>query len=129
MQTVAPADLIEKDDVTVSSGSDSPDEVDLERDSVEDSGQLRLGNGSLVPNCCAICLMSYDVGDTVIWSSNKECTHAFHQDCVVGWLVKMQPETPCPCCRAEFTDLQNVRKEAKVVWSAQSAFNPAFLSI
>lgn len=105
------------------------DDVDVERGSIEDSGQLRLGNGSLVPNCCAICLMSYEVGEIVIWSSNKECIHAFHQECVVGWLVKMQPETPCPCCRAEFTDLERVRKEAKVVWGTRNAFNPNALSL
>eukprot|EP00529_Nitzschia_sp_RCC80_P001627 CAMPEP_0113488784 /NCGR_PEP_ID=MMETSP0014_2-20120614/26196_1 /TAXON_ID=2857 /ORGANISM="Nitzschia sp." /LENGTH=372 /DNA_ID=CAMNT_0000382509 /DNA_START=109 /DNA_END=1227 /DNA_ORIENTATION=- /assembly_acc=CAM_ASM_000159 len=106
-------------------GENSSDDDD---DSMHESGRLRLKNGSLVPNCCAICLMSYDVGDKVIWSSNPNCAHAFHQDCVVGWLVKMQPETPCPCCRQEFTDLETLRKERKIKWGHDHAFNPSLVS-
>lgn len=82
----------------------------------EESGQLKLRNGNLVPNCCAICLCSYEVGDVVTWSSNPRCVHAFHRECVTDWLIKMQPETPCPCCRQEFTDLEEIRKERKIKW-------------
>lgn len=57
-----------------------------------------------IPNCCAICLCSYDVNDTVIWSCNKECSHAFHDECILPWLVKNQ-NGECPCCRRNFTDL------------------------
>lgn len=120
-QTVKEEDLIEEDP------NHNPEENqtmvdDIETGSLEDRGQLKLGNGNLVPNCCAICLTCYDKDDVVIWSSNEACAHAFHRDCVVGWLVKMQPETPCPCCRQEFTDLERVRKESKVTWG-QNAFN------
>jgi hypothetical protein len=63
-------------------------------------------NGSRrVPNGCAICLSGYDEGDKIVWSSNEECKHAFHDDCILIWLVKNQNGTPCPCCRCEFTDL------------------------
>lgn len=100
---------------------------DEDDDTMHEAGHLRLKNGSLVPNCCAICLMGYDIGDKVIWSSNPDCAHAFHEDCVVGWLVKMQPETPCPCCRQEFTDLEILRKERKIKWTGP-AFNPNVVS-
>lgn len=58
-------------------------------------------------NQCAICLCDYTKGDTVVLSSNKSCPHAFHQECIVEWLVKMQEGTPCPCCRQTFIELEN----------------------
>mmetsp|Transcript_16877 Transcript_16877/g.34866 ORF Transcript_16877/g.34866 Transcript_16877/m.34866 type:complete len:233 (-) Transcript_16877:26-724(-) len=82
-----------------------------------------------VPNCCAICLGAYEVGEEVVWSSNEECQHAFHMDCLVDWLTKMRDGTPCPCCRAEFTDLEKVRKEDRITWRAGSTFNPSAVSL
>ena len=57
----------------------------------------------IIPNCCAICLCPYEVGELVVHSSNTECDHVFHYDCVMEWFVKMRKGTPCPCCRQEFT--------------------------
>ena len=91
--------------------------------SQDQTGHLKLTTGALVPNCCAICLSDYRVGDVVTWSSNPKCIHAFHRDCVVDWLIKMQPETPCPCCRQEFTDLEEIRKERKIKWLGTFAFD------
>lgn len=92
--------------------------------SLNNNEQLKLPTQALVPNCCAICLGDYDVGDQVVWSSNQECPHAFHQECILDWLIKMQPATPCPCCRQEFTDWQQVARERKIVWSGDAgAFN------
>ena len=82
-----------------------------------------------VPIFCAVCLMEYEVSDRVCWSSNKECTHVFHEDCIVQWLVssgrtkskrRWFPDNPserrlmcyeleCPCCRQEF-----ISKEARL---------------
>ena len=66
-------------------------------------------NGSrLVPNCCAVCLCPYEIGETLAWSSNTSCRHAFHQDCVVEYLCKVQEvDCPCPCCRGTFVELPN----------------------
>ena len=91
----------------------------------EETGHLKLRDrtGRLVPNCCAVCLSRYKVGDVVAWSSNPSCIHAFHRECVVDWLVKMQPETPCPCCRQEFTDLENIRNERNIKWTGRFAFD------
>ncbi|KAL3795141.1 hypothetical protein HJC23_007369 [Cyclotella cryptica] len=81
-----------------------------------------------VPIFCAVCLTEYEVSERVCWSSNTECTHVFHEDCIVQWLVssgrtksKRQwfPDNPserrlmcyeleCPCCRQEF-----ISKEAR----------------
>ena len=64
----------------------------------------RPNGGRKIQNCCAICLCGYDVGDSITWSINKSCIHAFHNDCILDYLQGQQG-TPCPCCRREFTDL------------------------
>jgi len=60
-----------------------------------------------IPNQCAICLCDYETGETIVTSCNGECPHAFHQECVIDWLVKMQDDAPCPCCRRTFIDLDS----------------------
>ena len=81
-----------------------------------------------VPNCCAICLGNYEVGEKVVWSSNEECPHAFHEECMVDWLTKMLDGTPCPCCRADFTDLEKFRRERRITWKAGHTFTPGAIS-
>lgn len=88
----------------------------------------------VVPNCCAICLMPYEIDETVVWSSNPACPHAFHEDCLLDWLVhgassSKQEGTPCPCCRQSFTDLRTFRKERKIRWAAENTFNTAVLRL
>ena len=65
----------------------------------------------LVPNCCAVCLASYEQGDDVVWSKNENCSHAFHEGCVTAWLTgpKMQVSNPCPCCRCIFVNTEEVK--------------------
>ena len=75
-----------------------------------------------VPIFCAVCLMKYEITDRVCWSSNSECSHMFHEDCILQWLAtlgrthsraKLFSATPsekklldfdltCPCCRQDF---------------------------
>eukprot|EP00549_Striatella_unipunctata_P026153 CAMPEP_0118725516 /NCGR_PEP_ID=MMETSP0800-20121206/33185_1 /TAXON_ID=210618 ORGANISM="Striatella unipunctata, Strain CCMP2910" /NCGR_SAMPLE_ID=MMETSP0800 /ASSEMBLY_ACC=CAM_ASM_000638 /LENGTH=173 /DNA_ID=CAMNT_0006634227 /DNA_START=223 /DNA_END=744 /DNA_ORIENTATION=- len=55
-----------------------------------------------VPNCCAICLVEYEIGDTIVWSSNSACEHMFHESCITKWLMKTMSEVKCPCCRQDF---------------------------
>lgn len=119
---------IEKDTASseiIESGASSEDDANVESSiaSFGNNGYLKLPTQAQVPNCCAICLGDYEVGDTVVWSSNEECPHAYHEECICDWLVKMQPETPCPLCRNEFTDLEKVSKESKITWAPSSAFN------
>ena len=64
-----------------------------------------------VPNVCAICLEAYRPNETVVWSSNIDCSHAFHQDCILDYLVtKLEVKedvSPCPCCRQDFMGLSS----------------------
>jgi len=57
-----------------------------------------------VSNMCAVCLCEFELGETLLWSSNESCQHCFHHDCILTWLVKIKEEegTTCPCCRQEF---------------------------
>ena len=84
-----------------------------------------------VPIFCAICLEQYLPSNTISWSSNNKCTHVFHKDCIVQWLVSlgrikwknnitstneknwalflsekqlMQYDLECPCCRQAFIE-------------------------
>lgn len=86
------------------------------------NGNVQSDDKREVPIFCAICLSEYDILDEVCWSSNSKCTHVFHKECVVQWLValgkrqskmKRFPRTlnekhlldhnfECPCCRQEF---------------------------
>lgn len=68
-----------------------------------------------IPNQCAICLCDYTKGDNVVLSSNTSCLHAFHQECIIEWLVKMQEGTPCPCCRRPFVELESVEVDERLV--------------
>ena len=72
-----------------------------------------------VPNFCAICLEAYRQNETVVWSSNIDCSHAFHQDCMLDYLMikklkgKDTVVSPCPCCRQAFMDLSPEEADEK----------------
>jgi hypothetical protein len=56
----------------------------------------------LVSGLCTICLSTYKVGSNVVWSSNAECDHVFHHECIEQWLMKQREGPLCPCCRRDF---------------------------
>lgn len=83
-----------------------------------------------VPNACAICLCTYEEGETVVWSPHRACQHAFHEECVVEWFVKMQDGTPCPCCRQEFTDLEQYKKKkTQVLYTQRLSFDVSVIRL
>ena len=140
--------------ISIGSGSTDSDEIDgkiLEKkepididdnitletfdDNPEETSKLKLPVMSSttkcrkVPNNCAICLSSYEIGDKVVWSSNETCHHAFHEDCILEWLIKMQEGTPCPCCRQEFTKLAPFVPKNTEDLVNEPAFNPAVFTL
>jgi len=48
---------------------------------------------------CDICILEFEVGDEVAWSPNLHCSHAFHKDCILDWLVR---KPTCPSCRQDY---------------------------
>ncbi|KAL7538345.1 hypothetical protein ACHAXR_008490, partial [Thalassiosira sp. AJA248-18] len=76
-----------------------------------------------VPRFCAICLGEFEISEKISWASNQECTHVFHQECIVTWLNTLGRKSSqyhqfsedqvsdkqllnyqleCPCCRQDF---------------------------
>lgn len=51
------------------------------------------------PNVCSICLEPYKENEEICWSKNENCTHAFHLDCMVNWLMD---HDECPICRSAY---------------------------
>lgn len=48
---------------------------------------------------CDVCLLEFETGDEVAWSNNLKCSHTFHKDCILDWLVR---KPTCPSCRQEY---------------------------
>jgi hypothetical protein len=56
----------------------------------------------LVAGMCTICLCTFDIGNNIVWSSNTQCEHVFHESCIEKWLMKQREGPLCPCCRRDF---------------------------
>lgn len=48
---------------------------------------------------CSICLTTFKVGDEICSSSNEGCTHVFHYECIILWLMS---HDECPMCRQKY---------------------------
>ena len=53
----------------------------MEEDSIQQKDDRRE-----VPIFCAVCIGEFEASERVCWSSNTECTHVFHHDCMLHWL-------------------------------------------
>jgi len=90
-----------------------------------DPNQQQLVEKRSVPIFCAICLSEYEKCDRVCWSSNAECSHVFHEDCILQWLISLGKKKSmhqlftqhptdekllrnqfCPCCRQDFISVK-----------------------
>lgn len=84
------------DERTVQNISSVPKE-DMERK--KGSGGSDLSARSTAPQTkaqCSICLGNYEPGNIVYWSKKDGCSHVFHDDCILEWLMK---HNDCPLCR------------------------------
>lgn len=76
------------------------------------SPSLRMSSSSISfysPKTCAICLETYKENDDICWSHNKNCAHAFHFHCMLGWLMD---NDDCPLCREDY--LKNTTTECNI---------------
>ncbi len=101
----------EKEDVYVEHPRDMNVQCDDEESALEsESGrqrpvpantteELHDTNEMYSPRVCPICMESYTDGDDIAWSYNEACTHVFHRECIVRWLMK---NDDCPMCRASY---------------------------
>jgi len=58
-----------------------------------------------VAGMCTVCLEQYRVGESVVYSPNPACQHAFHANCILEWLKTRKSSCAdqlCPCCRQCF---------------------------
>ena len=113
-------DKLPEDDIeAMESQSEQTEESVATKDNQK---QLLMTEKRSVPIFCAICLSEYEKCDRVCWSSNKECTHVFHESCMHQWLMtsgkkksmnkyftkhpthkELLENAFCPCCRQDFT--------------------------
>ena len=108
-----------KDDES-GSGETSQAQAQAQTESVSITNKLTVEKRS-VPIFCAVCLSEFTKGDQVCWSSNANCTHVFHENCILQWLTssgkkrstsQIFTKNPsdeellrgefCPCCRQDF---------------------------
>ncbi len=87
----------------------------------EPTSQLQAIEKRSVPIFCAVCLSEFEKCDRVCWSSNANCSHVFHEKCILQWLTSFGKKRStsqiftknpsdeellrdefCPCCRQEF---------------------------
>jgi hypothetical protein len=50
---------------------------------------------------CSVCIDAFERGETLLCL--PECQHAFHKDCIEGWLAQ---NTTCPNCRASLVSAE-----------------------
>lgn len=72
-------------------------------------------------NSCGICLMDYKVGDEVAFSPNEECTHGFHTNCIVDWLID---NNSCPMCRQDYLGVHDADRNIQSQTSPSSSNMP-----
>jgi len=49
---------------------------------------------------CCICLDHYEPGEVICASKSEECSHVFHKECLMDWMMKNNNR--CPLCRVDF---------------------------
>jgi hypothetical protein len=118
-----------------SSSSSSFSSSDLQAKQQRDHEHHHHHHYRQVPIFCSICLSEYELSQSICWSNNHQCTHVFHTECMIQWLVTLGRkqslnkrftrypkdidlvgfyELQCPCSRQEFVRSDFIEKECCV---------------
>lgn len=128
----------EADEMVVCDFQDAHEVITVPLAGQENSSEVA-STRRFVPSGCAICLSVFAPEEKITWSSNPECAHIYHHDCLLHWFHtvgrktqrKHKRETPhasetealeliykfpksCPCCRQAFcieTNEENTQPE------------------
>ena len=95
-----------------------------------------------VPNLCVICHEEYEMSDKVCWASSSDCTHVYHEECIVRWLTRLgwmklkeqkmelqnmidedkclNYDLDCPMCRGQFICKHHLSKNTQMVAAASA---------
>lgn len=65
---------------------------------------------------CPICIMDFENGEEVCSSRNEQCTHMFHEGCIMEWLLR---HDDCPCCRQNYFSSKDDEKNQFVLHRLQ----------
>lgn len=109
--------------ITVQTGSHGEKTNSFDSDDEEIVDEMEIEDGSVIAHLklpssvgnrcvdatCALCLEEYGVGEEVVWSSCRECPHAFHKECFMQWLSKGKKR--CPICRHWFVPGQRIEDQ------------------
>lgn len=102
---------------------------DVEEDNHDSSSGTTTPNQRTVPGLCTVCLTPYQVGDKVTYSTQTDCLHCYHSDCIIPWLLKK--ESPhCPICRQNFcTPIQSSMHQDDASHSFSTATGLSFIPL
>jgi len=84
-------------------GNPNKDEIQISNHEEEDEGHSCSLDEDVRDRgtMCDICLLEFEVDHEVAWSLNLNCSHTFHKDCILQWLLKNHS---CPVCRRDYLD-------------------------
>ena len=99
--------ILKQDDTTTTTSTTTNDSTNTS----DSTSPSLLESRTVTATSCAVCLGNFADGDEVTWSSNPQCKHCFHKECIASWLPRKDKESLCPCCRREFMNMDSLKDE------------------
>merc|ERR1711982_314982 len=76
------------------------DYIKEQKQDVDDINEHTKNGDDDQEHVCSICLLAYKDDDIIAKSHNEECSHIYHNECIVQWLLINKTE--CPNCRKPY---------------------------